>query len=280
MLEFGPSGAARAWNDYDQLISEEPGDADARTGRAFLALRTGRHAVADVELTTLVAQPADDTRRTEWLAARALARLALGRTADAATDADLAVQLAPSPGRLRVRLRVAIASGRASDLAGLDPEDLDRLPMGGRALANDLGAIAAKVGRSVDKGDEAKVRPAELSAQATLAVVYSALGEHKRALADADRAVALNPLAADVWLLRARARRRAGDADGAVADTEAGLALTPGDSRLLSLRGLLRIEQGRALEGLKLLDRALAAGGGGQECAARALALAELAAVP
>ena len=75
LLELGPSGEARAWNDYDQLISEEPGDADARTGRALLALRTGRPAIADVGLTNLLAEPADDTRRAEWLAARCVWRV-------------------------------------------------------------------------------------------------------------------------------------------------------------------------------------------------------------
>ena len=141
-LELGPSGRARAWADYERLLSEDSDDPAARIGHALLALRTGRPDVAEADLTHLLEQtPGGDgqpSQRAEWLAARALRDSPTKRTADAACDADEAVRLAPSPGRLRVRLRLAIAAGRESELAALDPDDLDRLPAGGRSLRADL----------------------------------------------------------------------------------------------------------------------------------------------
>ena len=59
-----------------------------------------------------------------------------------------------------------------------------------------------------------------------------------------------SPLAAEVRLLRARVRRRAGDPEGAMADVESGLALAPGDARLQTLRGNLLIDGGQPLAGL------------------------------
>ena len=280
-LELGPAGRARAWEDYERLLGEDLDDSEARIGHALLALRTGRPALAEADLTGLLAQAGNQnqaaSQRAEWLTARALARLELGRTADAVVDAELAARLAPSPGRLRVRLRLAIAAGRESELAGLAPEDLDRLPVGGRSLANDLNAIADRMRTSVEKGHAGTNRTTELSARLTLAVLSSALGDHGRALTEADRATALDPSAPDVRLLRARIRRRAGDADGAMFDVDSGLALAPNDWRLQSLRGRLLIEQGKPNAGLATLDRALAAGAGGHAHSARAQALWTLA---
>jgi eukaryotic-like serine/threonine-protein kinase len=280
-LELGPSGRDQARDDFERLIGEDPGDTEARLGHALLALRTGRAAVAEVDLTQLLVQPENESpnvsQRAEWLATRALARLALGHTADAVCDADLAVRLSPSAGRLRIRLRLAIAAERVPELAGLDPDILDRLPMGGRALTADLNTIAEKLRASVAKAGGAKARPAELSARMTLAAIYSALGDRARALTEADIAAALDPLSAEVWLLHARVRRRAADPEGALTDAESGLALAPSDSRLQSLRGRLLVEQGKTIQGLEVLDRALAAGAGSHAYAARARALGDLA---
>ena len=66
-------------------------------------------------------------------------------------------------------------------------------------------------------------------------------------------------------------------AAGAMADVESGLALAPGDARLQTLRGRLLIEEGRPVAGLAALDRALAAGAGGQRARCQSPALWELA---
>jgi tetratricopeptide (TPR) repeat protein len=110
----------------------------------------------------------------------------------------------------------------------------------------------------------------------TRAALLSALGNHAEALAGADRAVAIDPLVVEVWLLRAGARRKAADRAGAMRDVESGLALAPGDTRLQTLRGRLLIDAGRPMAALAALDRSLAAGGSGRAHTARALALWEL----
>ncbi len=280
-LELGPSGRARAWADYERLLSQDSADPAARIGHALLALRTSRPDVAESDLTLLLGtsprETTDRSQRAEWLAARALARLAMRRTDDAASDADEAIRLAPSPGRLRVRLRLAIAAGRESELTAFDPDDLDRLPAGGRALIADLHGAAEKLRISADKAHAGLSVPVELSARMARAALLSALGDHVGALAEADRAIALGPLAADGWLLRARLRRRAADPKGAMADVESGLALAPADSRLRTLRGRLMIEGGRPAAGLAVLDQALAAGAEDSAHTVRAQALWELA---
>ena len=234
-LELGPSGRAQAWTDYERLIGEDSDDSAARIGHALLALRIGKPEVAEADLTCLLIKSQDATNNpslcAEWLAARALARLALRQPIAAACDADLAVRLAPSPGRLRVRLRLAIAAGRELELAALDPDDLDRLPASGRALMTDLQAAAEKLRILAENAQAVQSKAVELSARMTRTTLLSALEDHASALAEVDRVVALGPLAKEAWLLRARVRRRAGDSCGAMADVESGLALAPDDMR-------------------------------------------------
>ncbi len=276
-IEVGPSGRARAWADYERLLRENPGDSSARLGHALLALRTGRPEVADADLTHLLIQPqnekTDSSLRADWLAARALARLALGRTTDGVRDADDAVGLAPSPGRLRVRLRLAIAAGREAELTGLDPDDVDRFPAGGCLLRADLQAVAEKLRRAADQSKPGSISPVDLSSRMIRSALLSALGNHTEALAEANLTVARYPFAAEAWLLRATACRRAADTAGAMAAVESGLALAPGDSRLQTLRGRLMIENGSPVAALALLDRAIALGAGRKAHAAKARAL-------
>jgi serine/threonine protein kinase/Tfp pilus assembly protein PilF len=280
-LELGPSGRARAWVDYQRLLSEDSEDAAARMGHALLALRASRPDVAEADLTRLLIQPRGEppnaSLRAEWLSARALARLALGRITAAASDADEAVQLAPSPGRLRVQLRVAVAARRDSALAALDPDELDRLPVGGCALVADLDATAEGLRRCAEKERAGLPGPDELAATMSRAALLSAIGNQAGALAEADRAVALRPSVADVWLLRARVRRRAGDPKGAMSDVESGLARAPSEMSLQTIRGRLLIEAGRPAAALAILDQTLAAGTGEPAHAVRAQALSDLA---
>jgi eukaryotic-like serine/threonine-protein kinase len=279
-LELGPSGRFQAWADYERLLGEDANDQAARVGHAVLALRTDRPDIAEADLTRLLDQASHETvnstPRAEWLAARALARLALKRPTDGACDADLAVRLAPSPGRLRSQLRLAIAAGREMELSAPDPDELDRLPAGGRQLAVDLRAAAEKLRICLEKVDAKGPNPVELSTRMTRAALLSGLGNHAEALAEADQAILLAPFAAEVRLLRARARCRAADLTGALADVKSGLALAPGDTRLQTLRGRLLIDEGRPATALEILDRAVAAGAGGAAHAARAQVLWEL----
>ena len=270
--ELGPAGRRAAWAEYAALLADDPDDAGVRFSRAVLALRNGRPAVAEDDLTRLLrgegAEAGGAVRRAGWLATRAVSRLALRRPDDAVHDAEEAVRLAPSPGRLRVFARAAIAAGREAELAVPDPDDLARLPASGPALVADLRAAASRlrVGNGL----------AGPSPRLARAAMLGALGDHAEAVREADRAIALAPTLPEAWLLRARVRRRAGDRGGAAADVTQGLALAPGDARLRTLRGILLVDRGDALAGREALDLALATGGGGPAHAARARALREL----
>ena len=101
-----------------------------------------------------------------------VARLAMGRTTEAACDADEAVRLAPSPGRLRIQARLAIAAGRTQELVALDPDDFDRLPGGGRALTADLRAAVEKLTRSIDKTNSKPALPDGLAARKSRAAAF------------------------------------------------------------------------------------------------------------
>ena len=183
-LEFGPAGRARAWADYERLVAEDPADSVARLGHALVALRTGRPDVAETDLTRLLTEYSHETdnpaARAEWLAARALARLALRRTTEAARDANQAVRLAPSPGRLRVRLRLAIATGCESELTGLDPDDVDRLPAGGHALMADLQSAADKLRVAAEKQEHRSASMIGLSASVTRAALIECARKSRR----------------------------------------------------------------------------------------------------
>jgi eukaryotic-like serine/threonine-protein kinase len=279
-LELGPAGRKRARDDYERLVAENPNDSETRLGHALVSLRIGRPNVSDADLTRLLTEHSHSTVtssvRAEWLAARALARLAMGRTTEAGRDADEAVRLAPSPGRLRIQARLAIATGHVQELVALDADDFERLPGGGRALTADLREAVEKLTTSIDKTSSKPALSNELAARKSQAVLLSALGNHEEALAEANRLVALAPLAADLRLLRAGFHHRAAEPVGALADVESGLALAPGDVRLQVLLARLLIEQGKPAAGLAALDRAFAAGAGGRAHTAKAQALWEL----
>ena len=82
---------------------------------AVLALRLGEHTLADAELTRLLHEASGDTA--EFHAFRAVARLALGRTAEAVDDASAALRLRPGPGHERLWFRTLLADVRDRELA-------------------------------------------------------------------------------------------------------------------------------------------------------------------
>jgi serine/threonine protein kinase/Tfp pilus assembly protein PilF len=275
-LDVESGAVARARREYDALLSEDPRDAparDARLGRALLALRLGQAAAAEDDLT--IALQSDPKNAAAIFAWRALARLALGHPLDAEADAASAYRRQPSPNRERLWIRTLLALSRLDDLLWLkSPDDLAILPGGDRALRADFTKALQRLHvAQVDGKDFLPEAPALV--HRTRAVLLSALGD-PAAEAEASRAIALAPGSHDVYLVRARVRRRAGDLKGALADVETGLAREPCDPRLLELSGLLESETGHPAAALIILDRALIRGAPASIHAAKGLALIAL----
>ncbi|HWE38281.1 MAG TPA: protein kinase [Isosphaeraceae bacterium] len=280
-LDLKAGDLDRARLAYDALLAADDGDANARLGRALLDLRTARPEAAEAGLTLLL-RPGDlDRLRAEAAAdadevhaLRALARLALGRPAEALGDAEVARGLRGGPARDRLRVRALLAAGRDLDLiatAGLDdPDELDRLPAAGPRLAADLRAAIGRL-RPAAEGPG----PAAVSARLALAVALASLGDSAAEI-EASRAVAAAGPATEPLLVRARVRRRLGDRRGALADVDEGLRLAPGEPRLLELRGRLQLDLGRPELALTDLDLAIARGTTRTAFAARAWALLAL----
>ncbi len=270
-LDSDAGAVDRAWAEYDALLVEDPRDVPARLSRALLALQLGRAAQSEADLSLLLQDVPE--RADEILARRALARLALGRLADAEEDAEGAYRRKPIPSRERLWVRTLLALRRVEDLYWLSrPDDLTILPDGGPSLWADLREadrrLRSLIGGSRDVAARSRVHR-------TRAVLLSARNDPS-AEAEATRAIELAPESADAYLVRARVRRRTGDRRAALADVESALALVPGDPRLLELRGVLKTESGNPQGALIDLDRAILRGAPGTVHLPRALALMAL----
>ncbi len=149
---------------------------------------------------------------------RALATAALGDPAAAAAQLDALAKA--SSGAIAARASIAGQAAQAWAMAGQGERAFDSA-----GLALDL------------YGDD----PDLLIDHATAAV---RLGRDVVALADLDRAIALDPNRADAWSLRASAHRDAGAFDEAARDVDAALRLDPDDADALLERGLLRQHAG------------------------------------
>jgi tetratricopeptide (TPR) repeat protein len=144
------------------------------------------------------------------------------------------------------------------------------LPGDGPSIKTDLRAAVHRL--------QSRERDSTLSvslAHRLQSVLLSSLGDPE-AEGHASRAIALAPQSAAAYLVRARVRHRAGNRAGAMADVDAGLALEPGDPRLLELRGRLKTENGNPAAALIDLNRALARDAQGMIRASRARALMAL----
>ncbi len=264
--EAGALQQARA--AYDDLVASDSSDLTARRARARLALRQGHAAQAEADLTQLLTVGASlaPAARADCLADRAVARLLLARADEAEAAAMAAERMDPTPARVRLRARTALAAGRMPDEHLLRPDAIGGWPVGGRALRADLVAAIERLGTSARDSTES------IAVLRSRAAMLSALGDHAAALAEADRAVRRSPTA-DSYALRAEVRLRADDRAGALADVERGLGSDRDDARFLVLRGRLAIEAGDQAEGLRSLDLALVVGARGPVHAWRARAL-------
>ena len=229
----------RARDEYDALISCDPNDTSARFSRALLELRLGQAERSEKDLTALLEMSPKIRNMDEVLAARALARLMLGRALDAFADASEAVRQQPYPAHERLRQRTLLAA-RRFDLLQLDrPDEVARLPLGGPRLRLDLQAAASGLERLAQSRKDETFR-----ASLAEAVILAALGEQKAAVAVATRAVNVSPYSPRAFLIRARVRSHGGDARGAWEDVARGLKVQSNEPGLLELRGELRAAAG------------------------------------
>ena len=265
-LDADQGAVSAAFASYDGLLSEAPGDSDARWGRALLALRVGRAAAAEQDLTTLLGQRRSAHDESRLLADRALARLSLGQLAMARSDAEQACEIDSTPDHRRLLNRVLLAADADVDLRAEEPESLLDLPLGGAALISDLSRAAERLAGAAGNSLQA------LSSARNRAILLSALGRHSEALAEADRSLEIAPAAAASFILRARVRLRAHEFDRAMEDVERGLEIEPDDARLIEVRGRISAAKGDWERALTDFSAAIGMGSGPGTYARRALA--------
>jgi eukaryotic-like serine/threonine-protein kinase len=265
----------KALAEYNALIKERSHDTQARLARAQLALRMGHPSRAEEDLSILIRStdsPASSDQgflRSEALAFRARARLALAWHRGALEDAEQALALEPTPARERLRLRALLAAGRVESARADRPETIDLLPFGGRSLTSDLRSAAERLNFPMNVA----VGPEEARSLLTRAVLLASLGEHQAAESAASRAIESAPNAALGFLIRGRTRLRAQDLPAALEDAERALTIDSDDPRALELRGLIRTAMGEPEAALSDLDLAIRRGADGRIRAARAEAL-------
>jgi tetratricopeptide (TPR) repeat protein len=253
------SGALdRAREAYDALLGEDPDDGTARLGRALVALRQGRTADAEADLTEALGRDPTPSNVCDLRANRAIARLQLGRAAEAEADAAAAWHAQPTLAHQRLWTRTLLAQQRDEELRLDSPRDVARLPLAGPALTDSLRAAEFRL---KGKAEADGPTPDGLRALLTRAVILAALGD-LAAADEADRAVALAPLSSQVYLVRARVLRHQGRLHEARDDVERGLELEPEGPGLWELRGELKATAGDYRGALADFDRAIQLGGG------------------
>jgi len=241
-----------AFKRYDRLLARDPSDTAARHSRALLELRLGQAEQAEADLSILLDSGIKLKNREEILAARALARLVLGRTDRAISDAGLAQALRPCPSYQRLCQRAALAAGRFDALQLDRPDEISQLPLGGRRLESDLRAAALGLKR-IAETQKAETYRASLC----LAVIHAALGEPAQALQAADRALSVSSSSPRGYLIRGRIRRFQRDYQGAREDVARGLSIQFDEPGLLELRGELKALGGQPEAAIDDFDRAM-----------------------
>lgn len=184
---------------------------------------------------------------------RGLALAALGRGEEAVASHDRAIALDPN-------LAEAFA-GRGAALASLGrPEDalasLDRalnLKPGLAEAHNDRGVVLARLGRATEAVEAharaAALRPDHGVYQVHHGLALARLKQGEAALACYDRALALAPGNAEAWSARGKALADLQRLDEALESYDRALTLQPDHPEARSGRGLVRLLQGRLVEG-------------------------------
>jgi serine/threonine protein kinase/predicted Zn-dependent protease len=252
-VESGAVDRARA--EYDALLMLDLSDTAVRHSRALLELRLGQAASAEKDLSALLEMGFSLKHPGEILAARALARLLAGRTADALMDASEARRVYPCPAHERLWQRALLADRRFDELQLDRPDSVALLPIGGQPLHADLRAAADGLAPLAAGRDQAAFR-----ATLTRAVILAALGRQSEAVAAASRAIALSRFSSYAHLIRARVLAFGGDRDAAARQVESGLAIRLDEPGLIELHGALLQAGGDSRGAIEDYNRAIAWG--------------------
>jgi tetratricopeptide (TPR) repeat protein/S1-C subfamily serine protease len=102
------------------------------------------------------------------------------------------------------------------------------------------------------------INPKDVVAYNNRGVVKSALGNKKEAIADYDRALAINPKYAEAYNNRGNAKDDLGDKKEAIADYDRAIAINPKHAEAYNNRGLVKSALGNKKEAIADYDRALA----------------------
>jgi tetratricopeptide (TPR) repeat protein len=248
--ESGREASARA--TYEELLQSHPEERAARLSRANLSLRQGQPRAALDDLDALLKVSGKVNDRDDILATRAIAHLLGKQPAEAVEDARRAQQLRPCPAHERLLQRTLLAARRFDDLQLDRPDEILLLPAGGAWLTADLRAAAVELTRRTSSP-----QPLALRALLNEAIILSALGNHRAAIAASDRAVAMAQLSPEARLVRARVLHRAGEIDRAFHEIDLGLNLKSNQADLLELRGVMLTESGHAREAVERLDEVI-----------------------
>ncbi len=252
-VESGAVDRARA--EYDALLTLDLSDTAVRHSRALLELRLGQAASAEKDLSALMEMGFELKDPDEIVAARALARLLSGRTAEAVSDAREARRVHPCPAHERLWQRALLAAGQFNELQLERPDAIALLPIGGQRLYADLRAAADGLARLAAGRDRAAFR-----ATLTRSVILAALGKQSEAVAASSRAIALSPFSSYAHLVRARVLSFGGDRVEAARHVDFGLAIRFDEPGLIELHGALLQAGGDPRGAIEEYNRAIAWG--------------------
>lgn len=127
-----------------------------------------------------------------------------------------------------------------------------------RGLAGESGKLNLTMTDNASTSEAiAFIDPLTAAAYSNRAAARVRKGDLAGALADCDRAIAINPGLADAYQNRGWIRWARGDLAGAITDLDRVVSLSPRHAKGYHLRGSVRIDQGEFLKALKDLDQAV-----------------------
>jgi tetratricopeptide (TPR) repeat protein len=245
---------------YRQVAPGAPQYADARHLLGMIACAQNRFTEALVDFDAAIAAQG---RAPDYHANRAYALNALGRAEEAADAARRALKLNGEHAEATANLGVALAAAGKREEAGKTlRRALAKLPAHGAAR----GALADVSARRGDTTGAAAQYRIFLTLQPAGPVGWEGLGRMLAKLDPMDvagpqacwrRALRLAPALPAPWGLLGEARRRSGDASGAMHAFVCALALTPDAAGALSNLAMARQGMGDAAGAARLFARAL-----------------------